>query len=211
MNRFQLEVAFHTLNRKDYDEIIIPIFEHGEEMREKSKRIFDFDNDEYKTAKKESIHYDKILDNLYLGAFEARFDPTFGAIVTLVSPPEFRYISQTHPISLEHTNQVLVIPISDAGDDKIGPHLQNGIDFITKHIKDKKVLVHCMAGISRSPSMVIAYLMSTGMDMPKAYWHVRDKREIISPYPAFIKEIADHFKEKEGQKKHDPSYLSEQD
>lgn len=164
-------------------------------MENKPKRVYDSDADEYKyVPERENINCSKILDNLYLGDFHARTDPMFNAIITLVSPPELRYISQTHPISVEHTNNVLLIPISDNGYDEIKPHIKAGIEFIDEHIKDKKVLVHCMAGISRSPSMVIAYLMSKGMPLAEAYWFVRDKRNIINPFSGFLKEIAEYFK-----------------
>lgn len=164
-------------------------------MENNQKRIFDPDNDEYRIIpERENPNCSKILDNLYLGSFEARTDPRFGAIITLVSPPEFRYISQTYPISIEHTNNVLLIPIADNGYDEIKPYLKAGIEFIDQNVKDKKVLVHCMAGISRSPSMTIAYLMSKGMSLAEAYWFVRDKRNIINPFSGFLKEISEYFK-----------------
>ena len=54
-------------------------------------------------------------------------------------------------------------------------------------IKGKeKILVHCMAGASRSATIVIAYLMwSQKMSYSKALSFVKDKRFIIFPNPGF--------------------------
>lgn len=47
-------------------------------------------------------------------------------------------------------------------------------------------LVHCAAGVSRSASAVIAYLMMfQGMDYVTAYQYVKSKRPVIHPNPGF--------------------------
>lgn len=51
-----------------------------------------------------------------------------------------------------------------------------------------KVLVHCYAGISRSATVVIAYLMSTqDKSFREAYDFVKSKRSEINPNEGFIK------------------------
>ena len=50
------------------------------------------------------------------------------------------------------------------------------------------VLVHCFAGVSRSASTVIAYLMKKlNWDLRKAYNYTRDCRNIINPNPGFYR------------------------
>eukprot|EP00127_Corallochytrium_limacisporum_P007271 Clim_evm12s246 gene=Clim_evmTU12s246 len=52
------------------------------------------------------------------------------------------------------------------------------------------VLVHCVAGISRSASVVIAYVMVRHKcSLKDAYQHVKDRRSIVSPNPSFIEQL----------------------
>jgi len=52
------------------------------------------------------------------------------------------------------------------------------------------VLVHCMAGMSRSATVVIAYLMtSENMNLKTAFLHARAKRPIVGPNPGFFGQL----------------------
>ncbi len=64
--------------------------------------------------------------------------------------------------------EYLVIPIDDTAEENVKKHFKQAIEFIDAALypsdvgKDglqKRVLVHCAAGISRSGSIVCAYLM----------------------------------------------------
>ena len=62
------------------------------------------------------------------------------------------------------------------------------LDFIETHRKTTNVFVHCFAGVSRSATTVIAYLMKTnGWSMKKAKDYVFSKRSIIFPNSGFIR------------------------
>lgn len=59
--------------------------------------------------------------------------------------------------------------------------LLTGADFIQKRIeKGKKVLVHCMYGEGRAPSVVVAYLISQGMTLEHALALVTKKRPYVN-------------------------------
>jgi len=63
-------------------------------------------------------------------------------------------------------------------------HLQAGVDFITQEIKNNGlVYVHCAHGEGRGPSMVIAYLISTGMTYDDALKQVIAVRGFVKPTP----------------------------
>jgi protein-tyrosine phosphatase len=52
------------------------------------------------------------------------------------------------------------------------------------------VLVHCFAGVSRSASVVLAYLMRHhSMTLTKAVTLVRNKRSWINPNPGFVVQL----------------------
>lgn len=58
------------------------------------------------------------------------------------------------------------------------------------------VLIHCMAGISRSVTLTIAYLMAHfGMSMQDAYQYVKDKRPAISPNLNFMGQLVEFERE----------------
>ena len=50
----------------------------------------------------------------------------------------------------------------------------------------KPVLVHCEAGMSRSATMVIAWLMHRGQTLSEAYNYVIGKRSFIQPNNGFL-------------------------
>ena len=53
-----------------------------------------------------------------------------------------------------------------------------------------RVLVHCYAGISRSATIVISYLMKEhGLTLPQATQHVRNKRWFVQPNEGFTKQL----------------------
>ena len=80
-----------------------------------------------------------------------------------------------------------IIEIDDLPSEDL--HIQQGIDFMEKSLKKGNLLVHCANGISRSPSMVCAYLIhklcinsNEALDMVKAKRHV-------NPNFGFLKQL----------------------
>ncbi|KAM7354819.1 MAP kinase-specific phosphatase [Cochliomyia hominivorax] len=69
-------------------------------------------------------------------------------------------------------------------------------NFIEKaRLTNGRVLVHCNAGVSRSASIVIGYLMHHhDMDFETAYKHVKSQRECIQPNAGFLKQLKEFKK-----------------
>eukprot|EP01084_Bolivina_argentea_P008246 15441_1 len=104
------------------------------------------------------------------------------------------------------------IKISDLEDENIFQHIDKVVKFIDNALneendnKDNKdeekentnknrVLVHCEYGISRSSSMVIAYLMyKNKWDFKKTKTFVKSKRPQISPNDGFVKQLKQYQK-----------------
>ena len=85
----------------------------------------------------------------------------------------------------------LRIPINDTLDECIKDYFDITYDAINKaRINKQRVLVHCYSGISRSATIVIAFVMRyLVISFSKALDFVKEKRDIISPNISFIKQL----------------------
>ncbi len=82
----------------------------------------------------------------------------------------------------------VVIPLHDHAEQ--GIDLKSAAGLIQEGRRRGNVLVHCYHGVSRSATLVIAYLMVTrGMLYKTAYQFVLARRACISPNPGFKKQL----------------------
>ncbi|XP_069618966.1 dual specificity protein phosphatase 16 [Ranitomeya imitator] len=90
----------------------------------------------------------------------------------------------------------LRVPVNDSFCEKILPWLDKSVDFIEKaKASNGRVLVHCLAGISRSATIAIAYIMKRmDMTLDEAYRFVKEKRPTISPNFNFLGQLLDFEK-----------------
>lgn len=76
-------------------------------------------------------------------------------------------------------------PLQDINKDGILFHVVKLIDFYIRC--GKKVVVNCFAGVSRSTTIVLAYLMyKNKMSVQDAIYFVRSKRPIVNPNYGFV-------------------------
>lgn len=137
----------------------------------------------------------KILDFLYLGSQENalckqsldKLSITYVLNVSITCP-KAEFITDAN---------FLRIPINDSHSAKIICYFDVAFKFIEKCRKaNKKVLVHCLAGISRSPTLAIAYLMKhMRMRNDEALNFVKDKRSTISPNFNFLGQLTEYEKQ----------------
>jgi hypothetical protein len=88
------------------------------------------------------------------------------------------------------TLQYKQLLLDDVDDAPLSLMLPGAIEFIHEHlvVNKRNVLVHCRMGISRSASIVIAYLiMRKRFTFNQAFHHVKSKRSKIAPNAGFLR------------------------
>jgi protein-tyrosine phosphatase len=97
-------------------------------------------------------------------------------------------VSSTSPCKYPEKYKYLHLPLQDRDDFNIRKYLDPCVDFIDEVIKNGgKVYIHCFAGISRSSTVVIYYLMKhKKMRFEDAFEFVKKKRPIACPNFGFL-------------------------
>lgn len=135
----------------------------------------------------------KLLKNLYLcGGSAASVAMMQQLGVTLViNATTVTELTDT-PLPAEDT-RYLRIPVKDNREANLERYFHEVADMIEEECKaGGVVLVHCVAGISRSASLCLAYLMKYHrMSLKDAYNHIKDKRPQIRPNVSFVKQLMD--------------------
>ncbi|XP_052844995.1 dual specificity protein phosphatase Mpk3 [Drosophila gunungcola] len=85
----------------------------------------------------------------------------------------------------------LQIPITDHYSQDLAMHFPDAIQFIEEaRSANSAVLVHCLAGVSRSVTVTLAYLMHTrGLSLNDAFTMVRDRKPDVSPNFHFMQQL----------------------
>lgn len=91
----------------------------------------------------------------------------------------------------------LHLELEDTHTQKLYPYFPIANAFIDKHITaGTRVLVHCLAGISRSASIVIGYIMYRyNLTWEQAYERVKSNRSIIDPNFGFVCQLYNYSPE----------------
>uniref|UniRef100_A0A8B9PQW1 Dual specificity protein phosphatase n=1 Tax=Apteryx owenii TaxID=8824 RepID=A0A8B9PQW1_APTOW len=129
-----------------------------------------------------------ILPFLYLGsAYHASRKDMLDAlgITALIN------VSANCPNHFEGHYQYKSIPVEDNHKADISSWFNEAIDFIDSVKNDGgRVFVHCQAGISRSATICLAYLMRTNrVKLDEAFEFVKQRRSIISPNFSFMGQL----------------------
>lgn len=118
----------------------------------------------------------EILPSLYLcgaGAFRPDTLEKLQIAFVVNAAPELpdTPLPDTKPLYIQ-------IPVMDLGHVDLKAHFNEVADLIEEvRQSDGITLVHCVAGVSRSASLCIAYLMKyLGMSLREAFFHIRSER-----------------------------------
>lgn len=135
-----------------------------------------------------SKHCNEVLtEKLYIGdIFSSVSGPALSGIQNIISLGEPHSVYPPMP-----DVKYLRIVIKDEPTENIFQYFQPTSDFINEaHARGEKVLVHCMAGQSRSATIIIAYLMKYhAFQMQQALTYLQSKRPVVSPNRGFLEQL----------------------
>ncbi|WKX97925.1 hypothetical protein Q1695_013545 [Nippostrongylus brasiliensis] len=96
--------------------------------------------------------------------------------------------------SITSDENFLRIPVNDSYQEKLSPHFERAWEFLEGvRTSGNVVLIHCLAGISRSPTLAISYVMRyKNMSSEEAYKLVKEKRPSISPNFNFMGQLLEY-------------------
>ena len=111
---------------------------------------------------------DRVLDRLWIGSSKDLLSTTPLRSLGFVAVLDLRDAGQARPLDV--TTFALA---NRDGDPWAAADVNAALAFVYEHVRFGRVLVACGAGMSRSTSMVIGFLVRCGWDAPSAYEHLR--------------------------------------
>ncbi|KAK9827884.1 hypothetical protein WJX74_007792 [Apatococcus lobatus] len=129
----------------------------------------------------------QIRPGLYLGGLSARLSVEklgIDYILSVIKPIDYSGRDKA-------SSKRMVIPVDDMADTNLLQHFPMCIAFIKQALAaESKILVHCAMGISRSCTVVAAYLMSIeGLPVDTALQELRQKRPMCRPNDGFLEQL----------------------
>ncbi|XP_053548865.1 dual specificity protein phosphatase 13 [Bombina bombina] len=147
-----------------------------------------------------SHHVDEVWPNLYLGDLvfaNNRYELWKLGITHVLNAAHGTWTSQGNSDFYGATITYHGIPANDLPDFDMSKYFYSASEFIHKalNIDGARLLVHCVVGISRSATLVLAYLMiHQHLSLKEAIQKVQEKRW-ISPNAGFLRQLLNLDKE----------------
>lgn len=144
---------------------------------------------DYQGNDEKTDHWSRVLPGLYIGDIFSSVDSGFilnkriRAVVDLTN-------SSQQP---KHSRGIKInkINLDDSPNANVKPYLNQTHDFINNFLeKNQSILVYCRAGVSRSATIVIHYLMRRyNISYYDAYRFLKAKRHQIQPNHGFVQQL----------------------
>jgi len=149
-----------------------------------------------KTINDELILFDKtssmdeIVENIFIGNYSAASNKSLlqekGVTHILIAANN---LEKFFPNDFEYK----IFPLYDSEYTKITKYFEESNNFIKNSILNGKILIHCGAGISRSVSLLLAYMIANmNMNYSEAIKIMKEKRSIANPNPGFEKQLRNY-------------------
>lgn len=137
------------------------------------------------------VSSDKILDNIYLGNLSASVSKDYieeNNINHIISA-----VTGAYPIYDNITYTCL--DLLDESFFEINKVFNETNNVIEENLrKNKNILIHCICGVSRSTTVLCAYLIKkTNYTPEEAVNLIREKRSIVNPNPGFMNQLQKYY------------------
>ena len=113
-------------------------------------------------------------------------------VYSVISFKSLDSLKQKYEVNnIEHKH----LAIEDDLNTNITKHLDQSVEYIEKTLEKGNLLIHCQQGMSRSASMIIAYLIKNdNCDYYKAYYWQKTKRSTVAPNYKFVEQLRNYHK-----------------
>lgn len=85
------------------------------------------------------------------------------------------------------------VDVEDVSHEPIHLYFEGAVEFISNHLEqEQRVLVHCRSGVSRSATIVLAYMVSARRyTLHDAFFLTKSNRSIITPNLGFMDRLCE--------------------
>ncbi|UJR13667.1 hypothetical protein I4U23_000679 [Adineta vaga] len=137
----------------------------------------------------------QILPFLYLGSQEDALSTKVMQDNHITHVINVSITGQRAPFLEEKDDEhFLRIPVNDCLNAQLSPYFDQTYSFIEKaRLNNGRVFIHCLAGISRSPAIAVAFIMRhLNLSADDAYRYIKARRSHISPNFNFLGQLSEY-------------------
>jgi dual specificity phosphatase 12 len=129
----------------------------------------------------------KIIENLYIGDFKSSMSKSTHNMYNIKS---ILCVGNDMDNIFKTEYNYMKLEVEDSEDENILFNFEAVYNFIEEGLKNGGVLIHCRGGISRSPTIIIAYLMkSRKIGFEEAYKFLSELKPDIQPNNGFMEQL----------------------
>lgn len=141
----------------------------------------------------------KELGGLYLGNHHNAQDPEFLESANITAILDVAGFDRKYSKKISYKS----VPAFDYEGFDMSVFFEECFEFIHEYrVQGRNVFVHCQAGMSRSPTIVIGYLLKNeGMDYETAFEFVKKRRARIGPNKGFRTQLKNYYEALKNKKK----------
>jgi len=132
-----------------------------------------------------------VTDRLATGNYKDAFNNKFTYVLSLVSDPEIMDCIKKGNLGKFGRD---ICYVEDGDYNTFYAAIDKYTETVMYHLRRGFVLIHCEAGISRSPAFAISVLVRSGFSLSAAENYVKSMIPFCAPSDSFIKAIKNYYK-----------------